>query len=66
MQHTHLASRGQEHLETHRSVADVQAIRRDTLANLRDRRVAFIMQKDDIDDANDLKRLAHIAQRLVV
>lgn len=38
----------------------------DTVANLRGCRVAFIMQKDDIDEANDLKCLAHVAQRLVV
>ena len=38
----------------------------DTLANLRGQRVAFVSQKDDIDDAACLKRLAHLAQRLIV
>lgn len=38
----------------------------DTLANLKAHRVAFIAQKDDIDEAADLKRLKHVAQRLIV
>lgn len=38
----------------------------DTLANLETLRVALIAQKDDVDEAADLQRLSHLAQRLVV
>jgi rSAM/selenodomain-associated transferase 1 len=38
----------------------------DTLKNLRGRRVVLLTRKDDIDEAGDLKRLAQLAQRLIV
>lgn len=38
----------------------------DTIANLCGRRIAFVTQKQDIDEAVDLKRLAPLAQRLII
>lgn len=38
----------------------------DTLRNLQGRRVAILTRKDDVDEAADLRRLADVAQRLIV
>lgn len=38
----------------------------DTLANLANRKVAFVVSKDDVDEAADLARLGQSAQRLIV
>lgn len=39
---------------------------KDTLANLKGRKVSFAARKDDVDEARDLARLGRAAQRLIV